>query len=405
MVSGGKALLFTAWQGGRFDEASIWLWSPAAGRRKLIDAGSAARYAASGHLIFARGTSLLAAPLDGARTAVTGPPTPVADDVRVNPANGTAEFALSDTGTLAYVPPPVTAERSYLTWIDRGGREERLGDMPGLMEKPRLSPDGRRCVVEHLNDLWVYEFDSGRFTRVTFQGVNQSPVWSADGKRLTFNRAAPGKPPTVFSTPADGSGQPEALTSGPAVDFPSDWSPDGRLLAFARVAGVGRDNNWDVMGLSVDGKVSPIVYGPFKEFGAAFSPDGRWLAYVSEQSGKREVYVRPYPGAGALVQVSSNGGDQPRWSRHGTELFFYHGAQFMHVEVRTTPEFSASRPAVIFNSVAGEKEEEPSFPRYDVSADGRRFLMVTTNTSDTRATRLNIVLNWFEELRRRVPTK
>ena len=402
MLPGSKAMVFTAWKGGSFADASVWVWVIATGeRRKLIDAGSHARYAKTGHVIFSRGTALLAAPFDLARLEVTGEPLPVVEGVLSNPANGTTEFALSDTGTLVYVAAPATATSSKLVWVNREGREEPIADIPGWLERPRLSPDGRRIAVENVNDLWVYELATGGFRRVTFQGVNQYPVWSPDGTRLAFSRGGAGKPPGLFRTTSDGNGQPEAMTSDTTVQFPNDWTPDGRILAFAQVDGTVRSANWDILGWSPDLKPAPLVSGPFKEFAPTFSPDGRWLAYVSEESGRREVYVRPYPGPGAVAQITSIGADQPRWGRDGTELFVYHGEEFMRAQIRTAPAFSASRPTLLFTSNFGHRFDEPGYPSYDVSPDGRRFLMLKVGSPGSAPARLTVVLNWFEELRRR----
>jgi Tol biopolymer transport system component len=189
------------------------------------------------------------------------------------------------------------------------------------------------------------------------------------------------------------------------VQFPNDWSPDGRILAFARTKGLGADGRaagtWDILSWAQGAKTAtPIVNGAFNEFGPTFSPDGRWLAYVSEESGRREVYLRPYPGPGASLQISTDGGDQPRWGRDGKELFFYADSAFMHVQLTMAREVSASKPAAVFGVSYRGAVDEPSYPSYDVSLDGRRFLMLKAGTADSTATRLTVVLNWFEELGR-----
>jgi len=402
----GGAILFTVWAGGSFDDASVWLWTPGSGgKRKLIDSASGARYASSGHLIFSRGSVLLAVPFDLAKLEVTGSPVPVVDGVLTNPVNGTAEFAVSRTGTIAYVARPATPVSSALVWVDRNGREERIGEIQSTVERPRLSPDGQRVAVENLNDLWVFDMATGVFRRVTFQGVNQYPVWSRDGARLTFSRAPAGKQTALFGAPSDGGGQaaPLAPDRDPAlVQFPNDWSPDGRVLAFAQVERIKvPTGDWNIFGWSADGNAVPLVNGPFKEFSPSFSPDGRWLAYVSEQSGRREVYVRPYPGPGPVVQITSNLADQPRWSRDGTELFFYHGNQFMHARVKTTLAFTASRPELLFESSYLNRYDEPGYPTFDVAPDGRRFLMIKTSGLESAPMSLAVVLNGLDELTRR----
>jgi hypothetical protein len=370
------------------------------GRRKLIESASSPRYAPTGHVVFSRGSALLAVPFDLAKLAVTGSALPIAEDVLVNPTNGTAEYAISAAGSLVYAPMPANAVRSSLVWVDRNGREESIGEMPGLVERPRLSPDGRRVAIESLNDIWLYSFATAGLRRATFRGVNQYAVWSPDGKRLTFSRAPAGKVPTLFSTPVDGDGQSEALAgAGNSVRFPNDWSPDGRVLLFADLASA--DSAWNVLEWSEGGKTRPVLNGPFKEFEPAISPDGRWLAYVSEQSGRREVYVRPYPGPGGAAQVTFDGGDQPRWGRDGLELFFYHDYEFMRARITVAPELAASKPELLFKAVYGYRRDEPGYPTYDVSLDGRRLLMIKSTNPAAGSASLVVVTNWADGLKRR----
>lgn len=199
----------------------------------------------------------------------------------------------------------------------------------------RLSPDEHRVAIESLNDIWINELGTSALQRLTFAGVNQFPVWSPDGTRVAFCRPIGGTPPALFWAATDGSSQPEPITTAGSVDFPSDWSPGGDELAFSRTTALG--GNWDILTWQRKTRQTSLVeHSTFNEIQPAFSPDGRWLAYVSDSSGRYEVYVRPYPGSGARIQISSGGGNEPRWEPDNKELFFFRGCAFMRVALTTT---------------------------------------------------------------------
>jgi eukaryotic-like serine/threonine-protein kinase len=201
----------------------------------------------------------------------------------------------------------------------------------------------------------------------------------------------------LFWQLADGSGGLERLESG---GLPYSWSPDGQLLAFNDGAA---PHIW-VLRLG-DRKVVPFPETTFKEGAAQFSPDGRWLAYVSNESGRNEIYVQPYPGPGGKWQISTEGGTEPLWNPNGRELFYRSGDMMMAAAITTQPRFSAGKPKVLF---AGQFEPSPSpvpNANYDVSPDGQRFLMVKPGGRDQAPTQINVVPNWFDELKRKVPTR
>jgi serine/threonine-protein kinase len=392
VLPGGRAVIFTVWNGGSFADASTWVWSATTGRRhKLLDSASGARFASTGHLVFARGDALLAVPFDPEKLEVAGSPVPVADDVEINATNGTAQFALSAAGTLVYATR-AAGGGSDLVWVDRHGAEQRISDIHGDFEVARLSPDGRRVALQSLNDIWICDLSTSALRRLTFAGVNQFPVWTPDGTRVAFSHPAEGTPPTLFWTLADGSGQPEQMTADGGVSFPSDWSPDGSALAFSRTSGVG-GGNWDILAWQPTGQTtSAIEQTSFNEVQPAFSLDGKWLAYTSDSSGRREVYVRPYPGPGPRVPVSVDGGAEPHWGPDGRELFFVRGRSFIRVVVQTTPELSASKPEVLFEGRYRRITGSPGFTSFSVSADGRRFLMIKPADESSELTRLTVVL-------------
>jgi Tol biopolymer transport system component len=255
-------------------------------------------------------------------------------------------------------------------------------------------------------------------TRFSFQGDNNvTPFWTPDGKRIVFISNKEG-PRNLFWQLADGSGGLERLTTSEFTQIPGSWSPDGQLLAFSEVNGATGYDIWvlrlgDTSAASAQApsagsgqvrKAQVFLQTKFNEAAPQFSPDGHWLAYVSDESGRKEIYVQPYPGPGGKWQISTEGGVEPLWNRNGRELFYRSGKKMMAVEIATKPSFSAGTPKVLFE---GQYQSLPtiSTTNYDVSPDGRRFLMLKpTEQAQAAPTQINVVLNWFEELKRRVPT-
>jgi Tol biopolymer transport system component len=256
-------------------------------------------------------------------------------------------------------------------------------------------------ITEQERQVWLYDLSRGTLTRSTFQGNNNLvPFWTPDGKRIAFTSNKDGQR-NLFWQLADGSGGLERLATSEFVQIPGSWSPDGQLMAFSEVnVGTGYDI-WTVR--VSDRKVQPFLRTQFNEAAPQFSPDGHWLAYISDESGRKEVYVQPYPGPGGKSQISTEGGVEPLWNRNGRELFYRSGKKMMAVEIATKPSFSAGTPKVLFE---GQYQSLPtlSTPNYDVSPDGQRFLMLKpTEQAQAAPTQINVVLNWFEELKQKVP--
>jgi len=401
ILPGGRAILYTAWN-RNVEDARIMVRSLKTGEVKtLIQGGTDGRYVPTGHLVYARRGDLYAVPFDLERLEVRGDPAPVLQGV-MQSTEGVAHYAFSDNGILAYIRGSAggTEERD-LVWVDRSGREQPLGVPPRQYFNPRLSPDGKRTalVIQGVNDeIWTLDIADKKFNRLTFQGRNLTPVWTPDGKRIVFrsDRGGNGRL-NLFWLPVDGSSGAERLTISDYNDVPASFSPDGKSLIFARRSPTNDDDLWMVP-FGSNRKPYPLLETRFFEGYATFSPDGGWFAYASNESGQYEVYVRRFPGAGSVRQVSTDGGTNPIWARNG-ELFFRNGDKLMVVEVQTTPEFRARNPRLLFETQFSFSD----IAAHDVTPDGKLFLIVKPAERDPAPAQIQVVLNWFEELRQKVP--
>ncbi len=412
-LPGGKAVLFAAatttanWSNARIAVQKVETGE----RRDLIQAGTHPHYAPSGHLVYAQGGNLMAVPFDPRRLEVTGAAVPVLEGVLQSTFNGAAQYSFSATGSLVYVPGGLQSAQRRLVWVNRNGAEQPLAAPARAYRQLQLSPDGRRVAVtidEQETQVWLYDLSRETLTRLTFEGnANANPAWTPDGKRIAYQSNREG-PPNLFWQLADGSGGLERLTTSEYLHAPESWSPDGQLLAFLEI---NPTTGYDIWVLRLSDPSAPLGAGrkaqlflrtPFNESAPRFSPDGRWLAYISDESGRWEIYVQPYPGPGGKWLISTEGGTEPVWNPNGRELFYRSGDRMMTVEIKTQPGFSAGKPKVLFE---GQYLPTPAtFPNYDVTPDGQRFLMLKPSEQDQAATQINVVLNWFEELKRRVPT-
>jgi eukaryotic-like serine/threonine-protein kinase len=398
----GGTVLFAA-AGDDRANAQVAVQSVGTGeRRNLVQGATHPHYAPSGHLVYAQSGNLMAVPFDPQRLAVTGAAVPIVEGVLQSTSSGAAQYSFSATGSLVYVSGAVqSTEQRRLVWVSRNGTEQPLAAPVHAYRLPRLSPDGRRLAVtidEQGSQVWLYDFSREAMTRLTFEGDdNVSNIWTPDGKRIAFQSSKEGQFKSFWQL-ADGSGGLERLTNSGG---PSSWSPDGQLLALINFNSNNRAEIWVLrMG---DHKAQPFLQTRFNVSAPQFSPDGRWLAYTSDESGRYEVYVQPYPGPGGKWQISTEGGDEPLWNRNGRELFYRSGDKMMAVEIATQPAFAAGKPRKLFE---GRYESTAGGPRtdFDVSPDGQRFLMVRTNEQESAPTQINVVLNWFEELKQKVPS-
>ena len=426
LLPGGRAILFTLARLGEWDTAQIVVESLDSGRRDVVvERGAAARYVPTGHLVYALDGTLRAVPFDVTSLALLGDAVLLVEDVAQ--VLLTAHFAISDQGALVYVPRDAIGGFSQLqrtlVWVDRQGREDPIkGVHPRPFFNPRLSPDGTRVLLEvrdQTSDIWIWYLARATLERVTFEPTfEESGVWAHDGKTLIYASSrlgAPNAPRSVFRRPSDGTGTFEQLIQGTVAQFPSTVTPDGTALIFRAetpASKVGSRPGYDLFLLSLEGehRSRPLLATPFDELNAAVSPNGQWLAYESNESGRNEIHVRPFPNVDAdKQQVSTNGGTHPLWARNGQELFYESLGTLMRVPVKTGATFERGTPEKVFDLTYFVPQiRGPSGRMYDVSADGQRFLMIKEiSVADERppSPRIILVQNWFEELKRHVPPR
>ncbi len=364
--------------------------------RRLLDSeGPAVFAAASGCLFFVRDGKLLAQPFDPGRLEL-GPEAIVIDD---RAPRGNA-LAASAAGPVVYRTPTPASDQRQLVWLDRTGTEtHRVVYTDTMSLGPALSRDGRRVAVFRNTggnvDLWTYDVPRGTWDRVTFDaGDDIFPLWSSDGRQLFFSSRRGTM--DLYSMRLDGGPGAERLElSTPQPKFPTDWSPDDRVVLFTTLATEG---GADIAALRLDGTHRPfdVVKTPANEQHAQFSPDGRWIAYQSDKTGGFEIYVRPFPGPGADVRVSSNGGAQPRWNPRGQELFYVAADDRLMavpmVEQSGMPE--PGPPTALFVTTVGSTAPNTNRQQYSVSPDGRGFLM-NSLVDSPGASPVTVLLNWM----------
>ena len=416
-LPGGSHVLFTITpETGGVDAseiAALDLRDPKAAPKILLKGGSQAKYLPSGHLVYVAGGTLRGVPFDLERLETTGPSVPLQPQV-ITLSSGTAEFDVSPDGTLVYATGGAgTTPPRTLVWIDRQGKEQEIGAPPRSYVHPRLSPDGALLAVDirdQEHDVWLWNFARRMLLRVTTDpGVDQSPVWMPDNKHLLFSSQAAGVF-TVTRQAADGTGAVDRLTrTGNPVRL-SAVSKDGNraFMMESRSA-----TAVDVMTLDLTRRgeqARPLIASAFVDRNAEPSPDGRWLAYDANDTGQVQVYVRTFPNVdGGRWQVSSNGGSQPHWSSDGKELFYVTAkGELTSVAVGTGTAWEPGAPTTILkpnDSYYLGSSPGATGRVYDVSADGKRILMIKhpADRSQTAAAGIVVVRNWIEEVKALVP--
>jgi serine/threonine-protein kinase len=408
----GKSVLFTSGP----PPYKIIVQSLQSGERKELFAGDSARYLSTGHIVYGVENNLLAVPFDLKTLKVTGGPIPVVEGVWRATANRAPHYAVSDSGTLAYIPGKTgAAGQRTLVWVDRKGKDVPIAAAPNSYDAPRISPDGTRVALDvgtdNKSDIWILDLLRETMTRLTFNESSECPIWTPDGKRIAFG-SGPLPKTEVYWKAADGTGADERLSSEEQIyQEPMSWSRDGKTLLITMLSLKTNSFRTNIDALPMEGShnLKPLLQDNFNETYPKISPDGRWVAYVSDESGKGEIYVRPFPEVNkGKWQVSTSGGDIPLWSPDGRELFYLSYDSVMAVSVETRPTLSFGTPKTLFRLTYIAGNTYPGMP-WDISPDGKRFLMIKevgpTGKPAEAPRKINIVLNWIDELKQRVPGK
>jgi eukaryotic-like serine/threonine-protein kinase len=379
--------------------------------RRLAATDTNALYSTSGDLLFVRQGTLLRQTFDAKKLELNGDPSAVAEHVAV-PVTNAATFSVSENGVLTYRTGPIVSGHLQLAWFDRMGKlVEKLG-AGGSFRGLDLSPDGTRIAVHrHENmggDVWTFEATRREtMSRFTFDATqdNSSPIWSPDGSRIAFGSLRNGKW-GIYQKSASGTGAEELLVESELPKVPMCWSPDGKFIVYTL-----RDpkTGFDVWILSLgDKKATPFLQSPFNERDPQISPNGKWIAYASDETGRSEIYVRPFPTGEGKWQISSKGGFYPRWRRDGKEVFYLeaNASQRNLISVKVNPagpNFEFGDPTVLFDSLFVNAGHGTPYQAFAVSPDGQRFLIPRPEAEGdqgTTATPITVVLNWTTGLKK-----
>jgi len=385
---------------GKLEKNEIFLGSlDSSAKRPIVSASSNAAYADPGYLLYLRDNALVAQRFDTHNYVLSGEPHSISDEVQYFPLLDLGVFDVAGKDTLV-VQTGKGANKSQMVWFDRNGTQVGTVGKPSVLANPRISPDGRRVVIDQTDsdgrhdNIWIYGVGNEAADRLTFSAAaDQLPIWSPDSKHIVFGSNQRFHF-TLYQKNSDGSGSPQEIADlGAEQQGPWDWSRDGKYLLVMK--------NAEVWYLSApDWQAKPFLQGkaPFRN--AQFSPDGRWVAYSTNESRNWEVYITPFPSANGKWQVSRGGGEEPRWRRDGKELFYLSGeGKMMAVPVKTDSNFEAGAPVALFQTHTRQQISFMDVFSYDVTGDGQRFL-INTKVDDPGAAPLSIILNWASEMER-----
>jgi eukaryotic-like serine/threonine-protein kinase len=396
----GKHFLYLAANfGGKLEKNAIFLGSLDSQERRLLVSTSAnAAYAEPGYLLYLRDNkTLVAQPFDPRRYVLSGEPHTLSDEVLYTPLVDRAVFSVS-SGDVLVTQTGKGVSLAQLTWYDRSGKPAGTVGMPASYDNVRLSPDGRRVAGDQTDpdgrkvDIWIHELAQAATTRLTFDpGTDQTPIWSPDGKQILFS-GNQGLSSQIYLKNADGSGSEEEVAElGAGVFNPWDWSRDGKYILF------GKGNElWYIS--RPEHVTKPLLQAKWTVRNAQFSPDGRWMAYASNETGSMEIYVSSFPSGNGKWQVSSGGGQEPKWRQDGKELFYLSAdGKMMAVTVTTGTSFKAGSPVALFQTHRRQPVSFLDVFSYDVSGDGQKFL-IATKVDQANAAPLSVLLNWASEM-------
>jgi eukaryotic-like serine/threonine-protein kinase len=401
-IAGTDIVLFVIGAGASFDEGRVAALNTKTREWKtLVEGGSSPRFVPPDRLLFSRAGALLQVAFDPRTQIVSGTPVPLLEGVATNRANGDAQYNVSGSGAIVYVAGGTTAAERGLAWLDRRGELTPIADDRRAYEDVSLSPDGRRLAMTIEGpswNIWIRDLERDTLTRLTHAHTNTDPLWSPDGRRIVFTSFRDGTHGLYWKA-ADGSGAEERLVASDHFLHAYSFSPDGRFLAYVDQHPVTNGDLWVV---PLDGTREPrqFLAGPAGEFYPAFSPDGRWLAYESDDSGRPEIYMQPFPGPGGRIQISTNGGSHPTWAPNGRELFYLATvgsteaagattARLISVAIEHGAEIRAGRPQTLF-----ERRLVVFGHPYDPSPDAQRFVTITPGEEGEAVDRVNLLLHW-----------
>lgn len=410
LLPGGKDLLFTIGTYEGAEKRYIALLSLETNHwRKLGIHGSNAHYveyADRGYLVYAGAESLLAVPFDLSQRKVIGPEVKVAEGVLTGPS---AQFSLSENGTLVYTPRGVEAAKNTLVWVDMQGEKTPLSFSPDMYHGPRLSPDGLRLALikgPPSLDVYVCDLTGLSMTKITNNpSLDLWPIWEPTGNRITYSssRASNLHIPSLYSILSDGSHDEPLLEADPtAGHLTGCWSKDQEHLAFVKIStDVNEITSYDIWVFSKEeDRAKEFLATAFNEKMPAFHPSGNWMAYISDESGRYEIYLRRFPGGSDRRQISFNRGDEPVWDPSGQMLYYRSGNTMKVVTLEDETRFTFSEPQDLFTEWFARNR---IVANYDFDSNGQRFIMIKSIREESLPIQINVVLNWFEELKRLVP--
>ena len=405
VLPGGRFVLYSESPNGMINQGvTVVRALDGSDRRVVLQNSFGAQYADSGHLVYAE-VRLMAVPFDLASRRASGTPVQLAEGVRFSPVTGASQFAFSKSGTLVHTLAGADLDTTQLVWVDRDGKASPASRTLRVYSDLRLSRDGQRLAMhlqDEANDVWISDLSRGTFTRLTFEPTeDETPVWSPDNRQVAYAASRTGQKRGVYRRAADGGSAEELLDTSDQHSHVMDWTPDGlALLVEFSGSFSGSATGSDLMLLDLEARqFRPLIQTRFNERFGRFSPDGKWLAYSSDESGRDEIYVQPFPSLNARVQVSTDGGVQPVWSLDGSELFYRAAQNVIAATVKSRAPLTFAPPRVLFAD-RFERPQAAGHVSYDVAPDGRFLMIAAPEGRAGHQSEIHVVLNWFEELRR-----
>lgn len=400
ILPGGKTILFTIWHNSQ--DIRTVAYSLETGQRwNLLKSAGHAIYTKTGHLVYGWKGDLLAVPFDPDSKKIKGQPVVIIKGVRMQ-NTGLAHFSISENGTLAYIPGSINASNNMLALVDFKGITQSLNIQ--ATRSPQFSSDGKQILFtrsEEVSNLWVYETERNllrRFSEKEFE--TYWGIWSRDSKRIVFNSNIGGSSCTLYWKRSDGTGPTARLINGSYHQQPKCWYNDSLLIY---TEGINPSTGVDILSVQLgkDTIQKPLLNTRYNESHPEISPDKRWLAYVSDESGREEVYICSFPDLDNKKQISTDGGVEPVWSPEGKELYYrnFTANKVMGVSFSESAKMQPGKPKLILQGKFVQNSG-PWGRNFDITPDGKRFLMILEGSNELPAGQINVIVNWTEELKK-----